>query len=84
MTAKKGRPSETWHPGCCPDLHFRGLRIAHCAACHHTFSGPHGFDVHKKINSCRDPADCGMVKRDDGLWHFPPREAMIAWLAKVK
>jgi len=83
MASRAGRPSETWHPGCCPTLKFRGLRIAHCAACHHTFSGPNGFDVHKRLTSCREPADCGMVEQD-GIWRFPARESLIAWLAKVK
>lgn len=78
-----GRPSESWHPGCCPDKILRGLSVAHCAGCHETFSGPHAFDTHKRLKSCRKPRDCGMVLRDDGIWQWPPKAAMIKWLAKV-
>lgn len=76
------RRPDVWHPGCCPGLHFYGLRIAHCPRCHQTFAGPHGFDAHKLMDGCRDPVVCGMVRRGN-VWHWPPRASLIAWLAKV-
>jgi hypothetical protein len=77
------RRPDQWHPGCCPELHFYGLRIAHCVACHQTFAGPHGFDTHKLIDGCKPPAECGMILRDTGVWHWPARESFTQWLAKI-
>ncbi len=75
--------SDRWAPGCCPHLRFYGRRISHCAACHETFAGPSAFDAHKLMECCKDPRECGMEQRDTGVWHWPPRESLIRWLATV-
>lgn len=73
---------QPWSPGCCKHLRFNGAKICHCAACHHTFSGITGFDTHKKMDGCRPPETCGLILRDQ-VWHWPPKESLIKWLAKV-
>lgn len=35
---------------------WTGLRIAHCAGCHRTFSTPANFDIHRSRYRCHDPA----------------------------
>lgn len=71
-----------WSPGCCEAGPFGGSRICHCAACHETFSGVYAFDTHKLMEGCRDPETCGLIKRDQ-IWHWPPKDSLIRWLAKV-
>lgn len=45
---------------CACGARWGGLRTAHCASCHLTFSGISTFDAHKP-GDCRNPAQCGMV-----------------------
>lgn len=72
-----------WSPGCCPHLTFGGSRVCHCSACHETFSGIYAFDMHKLMDGCRKPSDCGLIRGGDRVWHWPPKESLIKWLAKV-
>lgn len=72
-----------WRPGCCDAGPFGGSKIAHCAACHETFSGIYAFDVHKLMDGCRKPEACGLIQSEDRVWHWPPKASLIKWLAKV-
>lgn len=45
-------------------------RMAHCGACHHTFSGVSSFDAHRRGGACIEPAERGMAERD-GVWRIP-------------
>lgn len=66
--------------GC--DARWGGFRIAHCAACHRTFSTPANFDRHRagskdgrKPGEGHDPAACGLVRTPQGYWAGPGRDA---------
>lgn len=48
--------------GC--DHRWSGLNIAHCAACHCTFTTISAFDVHRDSDHCRKPQH---ARRSDGL-----------------
>ena len=48
--------------GC--DHTWTGLLIAHCAACHETFTTVQGFDRHRDSDHCRRPK---FARRSDGL-----------------
>jgi hypothetical protein len=39
-----------------------GMRTAHCAACHVTFTGLTAFDAHRKGGKCAQPEDAGLVE----------------------
>lgn len=45
--------------GC--DKQWGGLKAAHCARCHLTFTTPLAFDAHQKNLSCLDPSSAGLV-----------------------
>lgn len=49
---------------------WTGLRKAHCTACHHTFGGVRGFDLHRRENTCREPSTVGMTLVS-GVWVRP-------------
>jgi hypothetical protein len=55
----------TYSCGGC-DTRWSGAGRAHCSACHRTFSGPDGFDQHRRdindVGTCIDPATL-VVKR---------------------
>jgi hypothetical protein len=52
-----------------------GLKVCHCAACHRTFTGVRGFDMHRtgpiEARSCRDPAT--MTRQDGRPLYVPVR-----------
>ena len=48
--------------GC--DHRWSGLLIAHCAACHASFTTIHAFDRHRDSDRCRKPQ---FARRTDGL-----------------
>ena len=66
---------------------WTGLRLAHCAECHRTFSSVSTFDKHRarkqsgskgekrvilrEYGQCYDPADDSMVQNDRGHWAMP-------------
>lgn len=56
--------------GC--DSTWTGLRMAHCASCHETFSTPGNFDAHRigvKVPlSCVEPRDVGLEQNSFGTW----------------
>ena len=62
---------------------WTGLRIAHCAECHATFTTPANFDRHRagrKVNGrslpsgeCHSPDVCGLVLNERGQWSMPGR-----------
>lgn len=48
--------------------------MAHCGACHVTFSGVWAFDVHRRGGQCAAPASLGMVERTwgrPGVYSWP-------------
>ena len=58
---------------------------AHCGACHVTFGGIRGFDVHRRGGVCASPVDLGMVKRwASGVWSWPIDEATRARLVDMR
>jgi hypothetical protein len=73
VTATCGGCAATW----------TGFKVAHCSACHRTFTTPAGFDQHRArrydtttgervmvrdYGRCYDPADTGMTRNDRGQW----------------
>jgi len=54
--------------GC--QAHWTGLKIAHCASCHETFTTPANFDKHRVRGKCVDPS-IHLVKNARGIWHKP-------------
>lgn len=56
--------------GC--DAAWTGAKIAHCAACHETFTTPGNFDKHRnprgEHGSCQNPAKVGLVRGKRGYW----------------
>lgn len=80
--------SEKRPPNACGkcDARWSGSNIAHCRACHRTFTTPATFDQHRSAKyadldgkrvqvrengQCYDPADDGLVQNDRGQWHRP-------------
>ena len=69
----------------CPRCEARwgGLKTAHCAACHNTFTTVGNFDRHrtgdhsKSTRHCLPPTDVGLIDagRDDPCWGMPGRGA---------
>lgn len=63
---------------------WTGLRIAHCALCHQTFTTPANFDRHRAgrkthgvklaAGECHAGDVCGLVLNDRGQWAMPGRE----------
>ena len=51
---------------------WKSKGAAHCTAkgCHRTFRSVGGFIKHRKDGVCKDPADLGMVLKDD-FWITP-------------
>lgn len=45
--------------GC--DARWTALTLAHCAACHLTFTGITAFDSHRRDGACRTPAEAGLI-----------------------
>ena len=61
--------------GC--DHRWTGLKIAHCAACHSTFTTVQAFDRHRDSDHCRRPK---FAKRSDGRpLYFLSASAKDAW-----
>ena len=50
--------------GC--DTTWAGLSIAHCGACHETFSTVRWFDAHRSQGHCLDPAGLKRGRRGGG------------------
>jgi hypothetical protein len=68
-------------PGRC-GAQWRGQAIAHCAACHLTFSSPTGFDEHRTLGNCRTPDDMrkrGYEPNDEGHWRQPLTDQLPHW-----
>ena len=36
------------------------MNMCHCSACHHTFGGISGFDMHRQDGACRPPMSIGL------------------------
>jgi len=54
------------------------MALAHCGACHRSFSGPWAFDQHRKMGMdeehehgyCTDPETMpALEQRESGTWH---------------
>ncbi len=68
------------------DTTWTGLRIAHCAKCHRTFTTPANFDKHRAgsrtlsvvAGECHDPSLNGLVENDRGQWAAPGRDDVEA------
>lgn len=57
------------------------ISVAHCSACHETFSTAGNFDKHRRGGKCLLPdAGIGMVKRD-GIWRKPRDERQVGRIA---
>lgn len=41
---------------------------AHCGACHVTFGGIRGFDVHRRGGQCAAPDQVGLAQDARGVW----------------
>lgn len=56
-----------------------------CAACGRAFTSVGAFDAHRnrgkgRERGCQDPAEVGLVLRDNGMWGFePPAEMPAHW-----
>ena len=48
--------------------------MAHCAACHETFSTGNNFYAHRKNFRCLKPVSVGLQVDGRGVWRLPPRE----------
>lgn len=68
---------------------WTGLKIAHCATCHRTFTTPANFDRHRagirengrtvvQPGECHDPALNGLVLNDRGQWAAPGRDGAVS------
>lgn len=65
--------------GC--DNWWTGLNSAHCSACHTTFTGIGGFDMHRRDYQCLQHATIGLIPADrewegwqrPGTWTGPIR-----------
>ncbi|WP_422662711.1 hypothetical protein [Pseudonocardia sp.] len=65
--------------GC--DHSWTGTAAAHCGSCHHTFSAPRTFDLHRgqygERGQCLDPEEVRSRSGDrllflrDGMWRGP-------------
>lgn len=77
-SASGRRPSETATCSGCPER-WTGRSVAHCAACHRTFSGVSAFDRHRSVRgdhgACVDPADIPGIEHRDGMWRGPAMDA---------
>lgn len=72
--ASCGGCQETWS----------GLRIAHCATDHHTFSCVSNYDLHiTKGFQHLEPSEVGLVQNSRGVWHQPD-ERDISELYKLR
>jgi hypothetical protein len=67
---------------------WTGMKQAHCASCHVTFSTPTNFDLHirattkyKQVVSieCLAPADAGLVQNDRQIWRMPDERDISDW-----
>lgn len=78
---RRNRPASHTCGGC--DARWTSLRVAHCSACHRTFGGVSGFDLHRtqdgESGACPDPStlvtaagDPRLVRGADGVWRWPP------------
>lgn len=68
--AGERKPSNGHTCGGCPS-HWTGLSVAHCGACHETFSAVGLFDQHRRSGQCVDPATLTGMSRRDGMWRGP-------------
>jgi hypothetical protein len=68
LRAAAKRPLVDWIGcgGC--DNRWTGLRACHCGACHLTFTGIRGFDIHRRGSRCNDPATVGLVQIPRQHW----------------
>lgn len=65
--------------GGCPNT-WTGLAMAHCSACHRTFSGVSGFDQHRLRGVCVNPAERGLVlDQQVGVWRSPDARPAGSW-----
>ncbi len=55
---------------------WEGKNKAHCTACHRTFKSVSGFDKHRRDFHCLDPAEIGMVLKNDA-WTTPMDPEMV-------
>lgn len=69
----------------CPHCWSRwdGLKTAHCAACHETFTTPGVFDKHRRDSKCLPPPDAGLLltARAYRSWTTPGSPGMV-WQSK--
>lgn len=60
---------------CACGARWTGTRMAHCGACHATFTTVGNFDRHRRGGrGCREPAEAGLVGRETPTgvrWHAP-------------
>lgn len=47
---------------------WTGLKYAHCASCHETFSTVGNFDRHRRSGVCISPQGCGMTRTHTSVW----------------
>lgn len=58
-------------------LRWSGTTVAHCGACHVTFTSPSAFDRHRTGGGCTHPLDAGLHAYDrvwGVTWGRPPRQ----------
>lgn len=63
----------------------------HCARCHHTFSSPSAFDMHRSgrkktpsrparaAGECYDPESSGLTVTEKGIWAKPGTRPEGTW-----
>lgn len=52
---------------------WTGLSRCHCSACHETFGGITGFDMHRRGSRCSGPENLGLKQNGAGIWVTPAR-----------
>lgn len=53
-------PANTIRCGGC-DAWWTGAQVAHCGACHRTFTRVSNFDRHRRGGECRHPTEVGLA-----------------------
>lgn len=56
-----------------------GLRTAHCASCHRTYTGIAAFDTHRHRGSCLHPEQAGLVDAGRGYPCFGFAQENTYW-----
>lgn len=59
-----------------------GTTQSHCRACCESFTGPTGFDRHRRGGQCLNPADVGLVS-DNGGWWGKPADDTEPWASGI-